>query len=516
MGPAKPRSGARRGVPRAALLVTALTAISALLGFARDVVMAAVFGAGAALDAYFVAQGLLNVVLGLAAIAMARSATPVVAREAAEEQGNCPGHPGFNVALTVTIVVIGVGSVIMGIFVAPVTAVLAPGFEGAQAETAQTLTRIVLVAAVLIAGTDLLASLAQGHGRFAWSSLQGVPFNIIMIAAAGLFGPRYGVTALAVGFVVGSGARLLMQIPPLHALRARVRPRWDLQDPGFKQIAHLVPALLIGSAIGNVNTLVDRAVGSTLDEGAITALSYAWRLINLPEMLIIASLLVPLYPALGAAANNITEIRRLVGRGLSVSLTVLTPLCVVLAVAALPVVQLAYGRGAFTSEDAASTATAVLWYTPALLALGCRRVIVSAAYALGDSRAPVIVAVLAMVINVVGDIVLAPVMGVSGIALATSASLAGAALANGWLLHLKHRAVDLPAVTALLLRAMVLAAVTAAAGIAVRTLLDGMPAFVIASSVAVVVCGLYLVGLILLRAPERKLPAEALRTVRRR
>ncbi|MHA7172620.1 murein biosynthesis integral membrane protein MurJ [Arthrobacter monumenti] len=508
------RGGGR--VPRAALLVTGLTAISTLLGFFRDIVIAAVFGAGFELDAYFVAQGLLNIVLGLAAIAMARSVTPVVAREADGEDGRCRGHPGFDVALTVTLVVLGLGSVIMGIFVGPVTSVLAPGFNEAETATAAQLTRVVLIAAVLVAGTDLLAALAHAHGRFSWSSLQGVPFNIIMIGAAGIFGPRYGIMALAVGFVVGSGARLLMQFPPVRALGASVRPRWNLRDPGFREIARLVPALLFGSAIGNVNIMVDRAVGSTLEDGAITALSYGWRLINLPEMLIIASLVVPLYPALGAAAGNITEIRRLVGRALAVTVTVLTPLCLVLAIAAVPLVELAFGRGAFTEEDVTATATAVLWYTPALLALGCRRVIVSAAYALGDSRAPVMVAVLAMAINVAGDILLAPVIGLAGIALATSASLLFAALANGWLLHRLHRGLNLRGAAVLLARATVLAVVAGAAGYAVLEALAGFPAIVTAAAVASVVGGLYLLGLVALRAPERLLLGETIRAVRRR
>ncbi|MDD9207105.1 lipid II flippase MurJ, partial [Georgenia sp. 10Sc9-8] len=364
------RPGGRWSITHAALLVTGLTAVSTVLGFVRDVVIAAVFGAGANLDAYLVAQGLMNIVLGLVATAMARSVTPVVAREAAMEKAGCRGHPSFDVALTVTMVVLGVGGIVMGLLAGPVTAVLAPGFDGEHAATTQHLTRIVLVATVLVAGTNLLAAVAQAHGRFVWSSLEGVPFNIIMIATAALFGPRYGITALAVGFVVGSAARLLLQLPPLRSLGTRVRPRWNLRDPGFREIAHLVPPIMVGSAIGNVNTMVDRAVGSTLEEGAITALSYGWRLVNLPETLLIASLLVPLYPALSAAARNGPEVRRLVGRGLSVTVTVLAPLCVVLVIVAAPVVQLAFGHGAFDDEDAAATASAVVWYAPGLLALG--------------------------------------------------------------------------------------------------------------------------------------------------
>ena len=74
--------GGRWSIARAAVLVTGLTAASTVLGFARDVVVGAVFGAGAELDAWLVAQGVLNVVLGLIAWAMARSVTPVTSREA--------------------------------------------------------------------------------------------------------------------------------------------------------------------------------------------------------------------------------------------------------------------------------------------------------------------------------------------------------------------------------------------------------------------------------------------------
>lgn len=506
----------RTGLSRAAFLVTVLTGVSTLLGLLRDVVIAAVFGASAELDAFLVAQGLMNIVLGLVATAMARSTTPVIARQAAAEGGGCRRHVTFDVAITMTMVVLGVGGVVMAIFAGPVTSLLAPGFEGAQAQTAEHLTRIVLIATVLIAGTNLLASLAQAHGRFAWASLQGVPFNVIMIAAAGLAGPEYGVTALAVGFVLGSAARLLLQLPPVVALGARVRPSLRVRDPGFQEIARLAPPMLVGSAIANVNSLVDRAMGSTLDEGAITAISYGWRLVHLPETLLIASLLVPLYPAMSAAARDIPEVKRLVGRGLSVAITVLTPICVVLAIAAVPLTELVFGRGAFTQDDIEATGTAVLWFAPALLALGCRQVIISASHAIGDARAPMVVAVVAMIVNVVGDVVLAPIMGIAGIALATSASIVVAAVANGWLLHRRHAALELRATLGLLGRAIGLAAVAAAAGAGVLALTQGLPALLTAAAVGVAVCGLYILGLIVLRAPERRVPMEMLHAARRR
>jgi putative peptidoglycan lipid II flippase len=515
---------ARWSVPRAAALVAALTAGSTLLGLARDIVIAGVYGAGADLDAYLVAQGLMNIVLGLVAGAMAKAAVPAVAREAAAEaaegERSCRGHAGFDVALTMTLVVLGLASVVMALLAAPIVAVLAPGFSGAQAETAVQLTRIVLVATVLIAGTNLLAALAQAHGRFGWSALQGIPFNLVMIVAAAGFGPRYGIVALAVGFVAGSAARLVAQLPPLRSLGTRVRLRWQPRAPGFAEIVRLVPPLLLGSAIGNVNTLVDRAVGSTLTEGSITALSYGWRLVTLPETLLIASLMLPLYPAMGAAAGDPAQLRRLVGRGLSVAVTLLTPLCVALVVVAAPAVATAFGYGSFDGADVAATATAVAWYAPALLALGCREVVVQASYARGDARAPVTVAVVAMLVNVAGDLTLGLRFGVPGVAASTTLSLVVAAAANTWLLRRRHRAVAGRAVAGLALRAAGLAVTSALAGAGVRAALAAAaPALhpaVVTGAVGLVVVGAYALGLIVLRAPERALTVTALRAVRRR
>ena len=107
----------------------------------------------------------------------------------------------------------------------------------------------------------------------------------------------------------------------------------------------MFPRSSSGSAVGNVNSLVDRAVGSTLAEGTISALGYAWRLVTLGETLLVASLLTVLYPALGALSADRARMRRLVDNGLAVTAVILVPSCVVLMCAAEPLVRVIFGRG---------------------------------------------------------------------------------------------------------------------------------------------------------------------------
>ena len=177
----------------------------------------------------------MNLVLALIAGAMAKATVPVLAAQHSKDDDSNKAAHTLSVVLTVTLVVLGLGSLIMALAASSVVVtVLAPGFKGAQADLAASLTRIVLIATVLISGTNLLAAAAEAHRRFFWSAMQGVPFNLIMIVAAVVFGPRYGVYALAVGFVVGSAARLLCQLLPIRALGLRLRASLDLKDPGFR------------------------------------------------------------------------------------------------------------------------------------------------------------------------------------------------------------------------------------------------------------------------------------------
>jgi putative peptidoglycan lipid II flippase len=514
----------RSGIAQAAALVTGLTAVSAVLGFVRDVVIAGVFGAGGELDAYLVAQGLMNLVLALVAGAMAKATVPVLAAETSRDGDSRKAAHTLSVVLTVTLLVLGIGSLVMALAASGVVTVLAPGFKGAQADLAASLTRIVLIATVLISGTNLLAAAAEAHRRFFWSAMQGVPFNLIMIVAAVVFGPRYGVYALAVGFVVGSGARLLCQLVPIRALGLRLRASFDVKDPGFRQIARLIPPLLIGSALGNANTMVDRAVGSMVGEGTISALSYAWRVISLGETLLVASLLTALYPAFGAAAGSrdLEEMRRLVGRGLSTVATVLMPVWGFLSVCAVPLVALLFEHGSFSPSDTQRTATAMLWYAPALVALGWREMVARASYAMGDSRRPVTVFVMAMTINVVGDFTLGLTFGIAGLAASTSLSVTFAAVANTWMLGRRHDAVDLRSLPSMLARTGTAAAVGTAAAGGVYWLLNPLLGTGLVNEILLLVpVGLTLVGVFIgvlyaLRAPERQLLTEAIDVVARR
>jgi putative peptidoglycan lipid II flippase len=214
--------------------------------------------------------------------------------------------------------------------------------------------------------------------------------------------------------------------------------------------------------------------------------------------------------------------RRLVGRGLSTVATVLLPVLGFLVVCSVPLVALIFEHGSFSPEDTLRTATAIVWYAPALLALGWREMVVRASYAMGDSRRPVTVFIGAMTINVIGDFTLGLTFGIAGIAASTTLSVLFAAVANTWLLGRHHDAVDLRSLPLMLGRTAAAAATGTAAAELVYRLLDPVlgtglvDEILLVAPVGLTLVAVFIAVLYALRAPERQLLTEAIDVVTRR
>ncbi|MCX6465528.1 MAG: murein biosynthesis integral membrane protein MurJ, partial [Pseudonocardiales bacterium] len=430
------------GVRRAALLTAALSLAGSGLGLVRDLAIAVVFGAGPVVDAFLVAQGLMNLVLGLVTGALAKAAVPVMAR-AVDAGRPAAGMASVRAALGLACVVLAVGAGAVWAGAEGVVALLAPGFDAPTAALAVDLTRIVLVATVLVTATNLLAGAGQALGRFAPSALQSLGFNTVMIVAAAVAGPVFGATALAWGFVLGSAVRLVLQIVPLRAARLPAWPTLRLRDEGLREMLRLVPALVVGSALSSVNTLVDRAVASTLGPGSVAAVNFAGRLSTTIDLLLVATLMAALYPRLAAAVPPArrAELRGLVARGIAVLTVVMVPIGTGMALAATPLVRLVYGYGAFDDAAVALTASAAGVFAVGIPVLAVREVAARTCYALGDGTVPVASAVAGVVVNVGLDLLLAPPFGVAGIAAATVAAAVVAAAVTLVGLHRRHGAV---------------------------------------------------------------------------
>lgn len=497
-------TGGRGGTATAAVLVSVVTAASRVTGFVRDAVTAAVFGAGADLDAYLVAGQVPNVLIAFLGTATVTAALPTISRRVRSGEV-AAAHRLVRTLCAAVGTVLALASLALAVAAPALVRLAAPGFGADQAALAGGLARVLLVSTVLVAGTNVVSALLQAHRRFFWPAAVGIVFNAAVVAVALLVGRRAGVAALAWGFVLGSLLRVLVQLPALRATGFRWRGALRLRDPGAAVIAGLLPVVLLGHAASTVNTLVDRGVGSTLDVGAIASLNYAYRLVTLPHGLLVVALLAVLYPALGAAAGRRDEFRSLADRGARVLVAVLVPVAALLAALAVPIVTLVYGRGAFTDADVTRTAAGLAGFAPGLVAMGVRDLALRGLYGVADRWRPAAVTVGGMGVNVAADLTLGRRFGVPGLAVATSLSVAAAATVAVWVLARAHGGLHPGAVVAALGRSLVAAAPgVAGAGFVARAIgSDGTRAALLAVGAgAVTGAALHLVALRLLRAPE--------------
>jgi putative peptidoglycan lipid II flippase len=413
------RSG-RSGLVRAGVILSAAFLVSRLLGYVRTVVLAATFGTGPELDAFFVAFRVPDLIFQVvAAGAMGSALIPVTAGLfAAGERARA-----WRVVATLgNLLLVAMTVLATAAFIgAPVLVrLLAPGFDEAELARTTELTRIMLAAPVLLSLGAVATSALNAEGRFTAAAAAPIVYNLAIIGAAVLFGPSMGVTALAWGVVAGAAGHVAIQMPTLLGLGFRPLPRIDLADRAARRVLTLLAPRALGLGASQVTFIVMTALASSLGEGAITSYTIAFSLLQIPIGLIGVPLGVVIFPsisrehALGATAAYVS----MVTRAVRLLLFVLIPIAALGIVLRAPVVELLFAYGRFDAAAVERTAATLALFLLGLPAHAAIAILARAFYARQDTRTPVAAAVLAVVVNTLLGVGLVGPLGLPGLALA--------------------------------------------------------------------------------------------------
>jgi putative peptidoglycan lipid II flippase len=427
-----------------ALLISAATMASRVLGLARDQLFAALVGANAFSDAFVAAFRIPNLLRDLFAEGALSSAFVPTLADYHRNRGEREAWRLANLVAGLLLVVVG-GVVLLGVLFAPaIVRVVAPGFEAAQAELTVRLTRIMMPFLLLVSLSAAAMGALNARERFTAPALAPALFNVGSIAVgaglwfAGLDAER-AVTGWSIGTLLGGLLQLLAQAPSLRALGFRLRPALAgaLGEPGVRRIARLMGAAVVGLSATQVNIVVNTIFASR-EERAVTWLNFAFRLMQFP--LGVFGVAIATVAGAGvakqAAARDLPAVRETLGRALRLVAFLNVPSAVGLAILAAPIISLVYEHGRFGAADTAGTAQALAAYALGLYAYSGVKVLAPAFYALDAARVPLLGSVLGMAANVALNFALYPVLGYRGVALGTSL----AAIANFAVLALAWRA----------------------------------------------------------------------------
>ncbi len=419
----------------AARLLTAITLLSRILGYVRDMLIAWVFGTGIFSDAFIAAFRIPNVMrrlFGEGAFSM--GFIPVynacLKREGPAGARRLAASTVQSLALVMVVVIVG------GLIGSPwIVRAVAPGFAPGSPVYHLTLELVrIMWPYLFFAGlVAMIAGILNAQGHFTAPALAPVGLNLVLIAAllltTGLgLSARAGILFLAVGVVAAGMIQLLIQAP---ALRSRGLSLWRPVRPPHPDLAAAarmtIPAAL-GTAAFQLNFLIGTLLASYLEPGSISSLFFADRLIQFPLGLFAVSGATALMPGLSrlAARSDWDGFNTTFQEALRLVWFVTLPAMTGLVVLRVPIVQVLLERGAFSSNSTRLTSEAILWYGTGLWAYGGLRIVQTAFYALNDARTPLAAAGLGMLINLLLGAGLMQTLGHKGIALAAAC----AAVAN--------------------------------------------------------------------------------------
>ncbi|MEL6644411.1 MAG: murein biosynthesis integral membrane protein MurJ [Pseudomonadota bacterium] len=409
--------------------VGAWTMASRILGFVRDIMIAAFLGAGPAAEAFLIAFSLPNLFRRFFAEGAFNMAfVPMFSKKL--EGGEDPkafAQDAFAGLAGVLIVV-----TVIALFAMPwLVIAMASGFVGDERfDLAVDYGRIAFPYILFISLAALLSGVLNATGRFVAAAAAPVLLNVLFVAAmliADARGWPIG-NALAVTVPIAGVAQFALVWWAAARAGFALRPRWPKLTPDIKRLAIIAaPAALAGGVV-QVNLLVGRQVASFFD-GAIVWLGFADRLYQLPLGVVGIAIGVVLLPDLsrrlraddGAGGQNAFN------RAAEIALALTVPAAVALAVIPAALVSVLFERGAFTDEDTAATALAVAVYGLGLPAFVLQKVLQPLYFAREDTKTPFYYALVALVVNAVIAIGLAPLIGY--IAAAWGTTLAGWAMA---------------------------------------------------------------------------------------
>ena len=434
------------------------TMISRVAGLVRDMVVAAVFGAGMVTDAFFVAFTIPNLLRRFFAEGSLTAAFVPTFTDVLQQKGAAEARQVVRICWTLLLLVMACVTLI-GILSSPwLVKLIGYGFSGSAGKLALTdlLNRVMFPYIFFVSLVALFAGVLNVSGHFLLPALSPVMLNLAMIGSALVLAPRMEqpIIALACGVLVGGAVQFAMQIPILYRFGYDLRLDFNFRHTAVVRVARLMVPGILGVAIYQINVVVTRLLASFLQEGSVSWLYYGQRLFEFPQGVFVVSLAQAVLPAMSrqAAAEDMDGFRDSLRFALVLILLVTIPATLGLILCNQAVYSLFFMRGSFTSFDVSQAGLALAWYAPALLFVGISRVVVPSFYAMKDTRTPVFVSFWTLLVNVAAGVVLMQTMGHAGLALALTISSVFNAVILTWLLSRRLGDLNLSVISRVVVR----------------------------------------------------------------
>jgi len=437
-------------IARAARTVSLAVFGSRILGLVREQVLAGLFGASKEFDAFITAFRIPNLLRDLFAEGALSAAFVTTFSQKLAKEGEAPAWRLANLVLNALVVLLSLITLV-GIIASPwIVDLIAPGFRNTpgKAELTVTMTRIMFPFLLLVALAALAMGMLNAKKKFGIPASASMMFNVGSILGGVFFGwvidPSFGsrsIIGISIGTLIGGAAQLLIQFPSLRAVGYRYQPLLDWRDEGFRRVVKLVGPSVIGVAAVQINVFVINWFASYFENGAVTWLNCAFRLMQFPIGLFGVAIATATLPAVAAlvARGEIAEFRKTISRSMRLAIFLSLPAACGLAVLAEPIIAVIYQHGRFSADSTRQTAACLQAFAIGLTGYAALKVLAPTFYAFGDSRTPALVSLLSIVVNAGLCWLLAWKLGLGVMGLALSTGLVALVNFVQLLFHMRRR-----------------------------------------------------------------------------
>lgn len=409
-------------------IVSCCTFISRIVGFARDMLVANLFGASFEADAFVLANKIPNFMRRLFSDgAFSQAFVPVLSEyrklRGENEVQQFLNHISGVLALVLLFVVT------LGVLASPwVVMLFAPGFDSADPrfELTSIMLKITFPYLLFVSLAALGAAVLNSYDRFGIPAFTPVLLNFAVVGSALFICPHLEkpIVGLAIGVFMGGIMQLFFQIPFLLRIRRCPFPRPSLKDPGVRRVLKLMTPALFGVSVGQINLMIDQWFASFLAVGSLSWLYFSDRVVQLPLGVFAVAIATVILPKLSRsyAGQEYEKYERTLDWGLRLILLIALPSTLGLILLSGPIVLTLFEHGAFDEHAAAMTLQSLIAFSIGLTGAMSVKVLASGFYAKQNIKLPVQVGIFCMIANTLFAFCLVWHLKHAGLALATSLS----------------------------------------------------------------------------------------------
>ncbi|MGC5326368.1 murein biosynthesis integral membrane protein MurJ [Brevibacillus sp. SYSU BS000544] len=494
------------GIVKTASMILILTVIGRFLGFIRTIYMSDYYGTGMEADAYFTALTIPMTLFLVVPGALNAVLIPTM-RGLLEKADTNRAKLLYN-QLLIIITFLFIALTALGIWASPwIISIL--GLTGAKGALATELLRWMWPSAIFIGLAGVWTSFCNAHQHFFTPTLGSVANGAIVILAFYLFVPIWGIDGIAIGTTLGFVATALVMLPTVRSFGYQLKTGTRFQnDEILRSMGERVVPILIGSAISQATTFLERFLANDLGDGKVAALSYAKQIAQLPTVFFVAAFTLPLFPLLASYVKRgeLGQMKAVLEKGIGYLFILLLPMTVGMILYGEQIIRLFFVRegGNFNEWDVSLTTWGLVMYSFGIFALAAQDMLTRAFYALENTRTPVIIGAFGIGLYLLTAIISTPYLDHGGVALSYSISVCFQAVVLYLFLWKKVGQPLTKSFWVTSIKVLIASALMGAAIIGGESLLLGLPVWLHLLIGVTVGAGIYLLTLLVLKEPLLK------------